>query len=109
MASTSVQAKLYAVRYEYVADALEKRKPYRQDHLALINKESEKGNVILAGAVGNPPTGGLLIFRNLSFDEIDQVIKKDPYVVNGVVMKYTIQPYMAVVGDSVLANDLIKI
>ena len=109
MASTSIQAKLYAVRYEYVVDALEKRKPYRQDHLSLINKESEKGNVILAGATGNPPTGGLLIFRNLSSDEIEKVIKKDPYVVNGVVTKYTIEPYLAVVGDSVLANDLIKI
>lgn len=110
MASTSLpQAKLYALQYDYVPDALEKRKPHREAHLALFSKQVEKGNVVLAGAVDNPPTGGLLIFRNLSANEIEQLVQQDPYVVNGVVQKYTIKPYMAVLGDSLLNNDLIKI
>lgn len=107
--SSSLQPKLYVLQYDYVADALEKRKPYRENHLALINSQAEKGNVVLAGAVGNPPTGGLLIFRNLTPNDIEQVAQKDPYVVNGVVEKYSIKPYIAVVGDSLLSNDLIKV
>ena len=111
MASTSapVQAKLYVLQYVYVENALEKRQPHRQAHLALINKEAEKGNVVLAGAVDNPPNGGLLILRNLTAEAIEQLVRQDPYVINGVVKYYSIKPYMAVVGDALLHNDLIKI
>lgn len=107
--SSSLQPKLYVLQYDYVADALEKRKPYREGHLSMINSQVEKGNVIIAGAVGNPPTGGLLIFRNITPNDIEQIAKQDPYVINGVVSKYSIQPYIAVAGDSLLSNDLIKV
>lgn len=110
MASTgTLQPKLYVLQYDYVVDALEKRKPHREAHLAMIGKQQEKGNVVLAGAVDNPPTGGLLIFRNLSPTDIEQLAQQDPYVINGVVKKYTVKPYMAVVGDDLLNNDLLKI
>jgi len=107
--TTTVKPKIYVLQYDYVDDAFEKRKPHREGHFALIGKQVEKGNLILAGAVDNPPTGGLLIFRNLSPHDIEQLAQQDPYVVNGVVKKYTIKPYMAVIGDSLLNNDLIKI
>jgi uncharacterized protein len=113
MASTAstgtIQPKLYVLQYEYTEDALEKRKPYRTTHLAHIGKYAEKGNVVLAGAVDNPPTGGLLILRNISPTEIEQLAQEDPYVINGVVKKFTVKPYLAVVGDALLNNDLIKI
>jgi uncharacterized protein len=110
MASTSsIQPKLYVVQYDYVADALEKRRPYREAHLSLIDKQVKLGHVVLAGAIDSPPTGGLLILRNLSSNEIEQLVQQDPYVIHGVVMKYTIKPYLAVAGDSLLAKDLINI
>jgi uncharacterized protein YciI len=110
MASTATpQAKLYVLQYDYVADVFEKRKPHREAHLAMISKQTKAGNVVLAGAVDNPPTGGLLIFRNLSQNDVEQLAKQDPYVINGVVKKYTIKPYMAVLGDALLNNDLTKI
>ncbi len=108
MAST-LTPKLYALQYEYVADVLEKRKPYREAHLNHIGKQVENGNVILGGAVGNPPTEALIILRNLSSNDVEQFVQDDPYVINGIVMKYTIRPYIAVVGDSLLKNDMIKI
>jgi len=109
IASTAtLKPKLYVLQYDYVADAFEKRKPHREAHLAMINKQKKNGNVVLAGAIDNPPSGGLLIFRNLSQNDIEQLAQQDPYVINGVVEKYTIKPYMAVVGDALLNNDLIK-
>jgi uncharacterized protein YciI len=63
----------------------------------------------LAGGLGNPPTGGLLIGRNLSLNDIEQLAQQDPYVINDVVKKYTIKPYMTASGDALLNNDLIKI
>ena len=105
----TLQPKLYALQYDYVADALEKRKPHREAHLSFIGEQVKKGNVVIGGALDHPPTGALLILRNLSHDEIEKLAKQDPYVTNGVVLKYTIKPYMAVVGDALLNNDLIKI
>jgi uncharacterized protein YciI len=107
--TAALQPKLYVLQYDYVADSLEKRKPHREAHLAMIGKQNKAGNVVLAGAVDNPPTGGLLIFRNLSPSDIEQLAQQDPYVINGVVKKYTIKPYMAVIGDTLLKNDLVKI
>ena len=111
--STSTNAtpnpKLYILQYDYVPDALEKRMPYREAHLAFIGKHVENGNVILGGAIDNPPTGGLIILRHLSVQNVEQLARQDPYVINGIVKQYTIKPYMAVVGDSLLKNDLIKI
>ncbi|CAF0761595.1 unnamed protein product [Rotaria sordida] len=113
MASTSstgtIKPKLYLLQYDYVANVIEKRKPYREAHLAHMGKQVEKGNVVLGGAFDNPPAGGLIILRNLSIDDIEQIAQQDPYVTNGIVTKYTIKPYMAVVGDALLSNDLIKI
>jgi uncharacterized protein YciI len=31
--------------------------------------------------------------------EIEDFVRKDPYVVNGLVPSYTIRPYMVVAGD----------
>jgi len=105
----SISPKLYIVQYEYVENVLEKRAPYREAHLAHAGKQLQNGNLILGGALDHPPTGALLIFRNLKPDEIEPFIKQDPYVINGIVTKYTIKPYIAVVGDLSLKDDLIKI
>jgi uncharacterized protein YciI len=110
MASTGgIQPKLYVLQYDYVDDLIKKRAPYREAHLVLMRKLIDKGNIVLAGAVDDPPTGGLLIFRNLSRNDVEQLAQQDPYVINGLVKKYTIKPYMAVLGDALLNNDLVKI
>lgn len=105
----TITPKLYVVQYEFVENVLEKRAPYRADHLALFRKQVESGNMIIGGAVDHPPTGSLTIFRNLTASEIEQIVQQDPYVINGVVKNYTIKPYIAVAGDPVLNNDLLKV
>ncbi len=109
VSTATLQPKLYVLQYDYVADSLEKRKLHLEAHLALIDKQIKTGNVVLAGPLGNPPTGGLLIFRNLSPTDIEQLAQQDPFLINGIVEKYTIKPYMAVAGDALLNKDLIKI
>jgi uncharacterized protein YciI len=106
---TSISPKLYIVQYDYVENVMEKRAPFREAHLAHLGKQVERGNMILGGTVNQPPTGALLIFRNLKIDDIEQVIHEDPYVINGIVTKYTINPYIAVAGDPLLKYDLIKV
>ena len=105
----TITPKLYVLQYEFVENALEKRAPFREAHLVIFRKQVESGNVIIGGAVEHPPTGSITIFRNLKADEIEQVVQQDPYVINGIVKNYTIKPYIAVAGDPVLNDDLIKI
>jgi uncharacterized protein YciI len=105
----SITPKLYILQYEYVKNVLEKRAPYRQDHLTHFGKQVQSGNVILGGAVDNPPTGALMIFRTIKSDEIEEFAQQDPYVINGIVTKYTIKPYIAVMGDALLKDDILKL
>jgi uncharacterized protein YciI len=105
----SVTPKLYILKNDYVENALEKRAPYREAHIAHIRRQVETGNVIIAGAIDYPPTGALIIFRNLTPNDIEQIVQQDPYFINGIVTKYTIKPYIAVAGDPLLKDDLIKV
>jgi len=105
----SITPKLYVLHYDYVENALEKRAPYREGHLAVLGKQVQNGNVIISGALDHPPTGALIIFRNLTPKDIEEIVQQDPYVINGIVTKYTIKPFIAVIGDNSLKDDLIKI
>jgi uncharacterized protein YciI len=105
----TVTPKLFILQYEYVENVLEKRAPYREAHLAVFGKQIQDGNVIIGGTIDYPPKGALSIFRNLTSEDIEQIVQQDPYFINGIVTKYTIKPYIAVIGDDSLKNDLIKI
>ena len=103
-----ITPKLYILQYEYVENALEKRAPFRPAHLAYFAKQDATGNVVLGGAIDHPPTGALTIFRNITAEDIEQIAQQDPYVINGIVTKYTVKPYIAVGGDPLLKDDLIQ-
>ncbi len=105
----TVTPKLYVLQYEYVENVLEKRAPFREAHLAVFGKQVQDGNIVIGGTINYPPTGAMTIFRNLTSDGVDEIVKQDPYYINGLVTNYTIKPYIAVVGDDVLKNDLIKV
>lgn len=105
----TITPKLYVLQYEYVENILEKRAPFREAHLAVFGKQVQAGNIIIAGAVDHPPTGALTIFRHLTPNDIEQIIQQDPYVINGLVTKHTIKPFIAVTGDDLLKDDLLKI
>lgn len=105
----TITPKLFVLQYEFVENALEKRAPHREAHLAIFRKQVESGNVIIGGAVEHPPTSSLTIFRNLKAEDIEQIVQQDPYVTNGVVKNYTIKPYIAVAGDPALKDDLLKV
>ena len=55
---------LQILHYEYVPDMVEKRKPHREAHLDLIKRCHGDDRLVMAGAVGDPPYGGLLVFRS---------------------------------------------
>jgi uncharacterized protein YciI len=85
---------LQLLHYEYVPDAVEKRKPYRDAHLALIGEYHGDGRIVMAGAVGDPPSGGLLVFRDATDAEAFAAV--DPYVESGLVTSWRVEPWTVV-------------
>ena len=85
---------LQILQYEYVPDIAEKRTPHRQAHLDLIAAYHGDGRIVMAGAVGDPPHSGLLVFR--SADDASAFADEDPYGAAGLVVKATVDPWTVV-------------
>jgi uncharacterized protein YciI len=85
---------LQILQYEYVPDMAEKRTPHRQGHLDLIAAYHGDGRIVMAGAVGDPPSAGLFVFR--AADAAQAFVDEDPYGAAGLVVKSTIQPWTVV-------------
>jgi uncharacterized protein YciI len=79
--------------YEYVADMAERRGPYREAHLERIRAEQAAGRVVMAGALGNPPSGGAIVFKGVTPDHVEEFVVADPYVEAGLVMTWRTLPW----------------
>lgn len=86
----------WILRYTTTPDYLERRAAFREAHLALAWAAADSGDLILGGAVGDPPESALLLFANevaaRAFAEAD------PYVANGLVARWEVLPWNTVVG-----------
>lgn len=88
---------LYALFYEYVPDILERRAPYREEHLAHARAWKEQGRLDSAGALGSPPEGALFIFDVDDPEVIEAFVRADPYVAAGLVTNWRVQQWTVVV------------
>ncbi len=86
----------FLLTYDYVADVLERRPPYREEHLALVGAWKEDGRVLMAGPLGDPPTGAALVFQVDDPAEIDEFVASDPYVSAGIVTSHRVQRWTLV-------------
>jgi uncharacterized protein YciI len=84
--------------YEFVEgdDIVERRAPYREAHIGQIREWSADGRVLMAGALGDPPRGGLLVFDVEDPAEVESFARADPYVTNGLVASWRIEPWSVV-------------
>jgi uncharacterized protein YciI len=77
--------------YEYVAGMAERRVPHREAHLAQIREQLAGGQLVMAGALGDPPTGGAFVFRDVPREHIEAFVAADPYVAAGLVPSHRIE------------------
>ncbi|HEU4383182.1 MAG TPA: YciI-like protein [Anaeromyxobacteraceae bacterium] len=84
--------------YELVPDYLSRRGEFRDEHLTLAWQAVERGELVLAGAVGDPPDTALLLFQGDSPGAAERFARADPYVRNGLVARWRVRPWTTVVG-----------
>ena len=82
--------------YDYVENALEARAPHRAAHLEQIQRYLGEGSLTIAGALGDPPHGGLLVFAGDDPAVAERFAGEDPYVSGGVVTKWRVEPWTVV-------------
>jgi uncharacterized protein YciI len=88
----------YLLAYEVVDDYVARRQRFREDHLRLLREAHARGELAMAGAVGDPPDGALLVFRAPDDTVAARFAQLDPYVVHGLVTRWTVRPWAVVVG-----------
>ncbi|HVB85570.1 MAG TPA: YciI-like protein [Candidatus Dormibacteraeota bacterium] len=90
----------FALIYELVDDYLARRGAFRQEHLGLACAAHERGEIVMAGALADPPDRALLIFRATDRTVAESFARKDPYVLNGLVKSWEVRPWTVVIGGT---------
>ena len=84
----------------YVVDGfVSRRTASREEHLQLVGKANRRGELLLAGALGDPVDRALLVFRTQDRSIAEDFARNDPYVVNGLVTRWEVQPWAVVIGN----------
>jgi len=89
----------FVLRYDAVVDDyVNRRMPFRAEHLRLLREAHARGEVVMAGAVGENPDGAIIIFRADTPNAAETFAANDPYVKNGLILTWRVQPWNVVVG-----------
>jgi uncharacterized protein YciI len=83
--------------YDYVENVVERRAPFREAHLAYARRCKDEGKLVMAGALGSPPTGAMFVFLVDDPAEIDAFVAADPYVQNDIVTDHRVVPWTVVI------------
>jgi uncharacterized protein len=85
--------------YEAADNYVEKRAPYRAQHLELARAANARGELLLAGALADPPDRAVLVFRAAERAVVEEFARRDPYVVNGAIKRWEVRPWTVVIGN----------
>ena len=88
----------YLLFYEVGEDYPTKRAEFREAHLERAWQASERGELVLGGALANPMDGAVLLFKGDSPEVAERFAKSDPYVTNGLVRRWYVREWTTVAG-----------
>lgn len=90
----------FALFYDVVDDFVARRTPFRPEHLRLAGEAHNRGDIVLAGALTEPADTALIVLHCADKSIAENFARRDPYVVNGLVKKWTVRPWTVVVGQT---------
>ena len=88
----------YVLFYKTEDNYIERRAPYRMEHLSLAQQAFENGTLVMAGAYADPPDGALLVFKGDDPSVAENFAKNDPYVKNGIIKEWHVRNWTVVIG-----------
>jgi uncharacterized protein len=94
--------KHYLLFYEAADDYVTRRSEHRAQHLAKAWKASQRGELLLAGALADPIDGAVLLFKGQSPGVAEDFARADPYVTSGAVKRWYVREWTTVVGDEAM-------
>ncbi len=85
--------------YDLAPDYLDRRGEFRDEHLKLAWEAQARGELVIAGALGDPADKAVLMFSCDSSEPVQMFAAKDPYVTHGLVRAFHVRQWNTVVGD----------
>ena len=89
----------YLLFYEVGEDYVVRRAEFRDLHLAKGWAASDRGELVLGGALANPVDGAVLLFKGDSPAVAENFANSDPYVLNGLVKRWYVREWTTVAGE----------
>jgi uncharacterized protein len=89
----------YLLFYEVAEDYVSRRAEFRDAHLQKAWEASERGELVLGGALSNPVDGAVLLFRGDSAEVAEKFARSDPYVTSGAVKRWHVREWTTVAGE----------
>jgi uncharacterized protein YciI len=90
----------YILFYQAVENYVEKRAPYREEHLKYAHAAHERGTLVMGGALADPADGAVLVFKGDGPAVAKEFARNDPYVKNGLITEWHVRPWTVVIGGS---------
>ena len=91
----------FILLYEVVDDYVKKRAPFREEHLRIADEAVEKGQLLLGGAFDNPVDGAALVFKADDRSVVEDFVRNDPYVKNGLITNWKVREWTVVIGSAI--------
>jgi len=88
----------YILFYRTVENYVEKRIPYREQHLAYGKAAHARGDLVMAGALADPAGCAVLVFKGEGPSVAEAFARNDPYVLNGLITEWKVRPWIVVIG-----------
>jgi hypothetical protein len=84
--------------YKTVENYVEKRAPYRPEHLGYANAAHARGEIVMAGALAEPADSAIFVFKADSPAVAEDFARNDPYVKAGLIKEWSVRPWTVVIG-----------
>ena len=93
------QQMIHILTYTFSPNYLKARTPHRANHFKHLTPFIDRNELLLGGATKENSPEGILIFNQLSKQEIITFADADPYIINKVATSYTIIQWNVVAGS----------
>ena len=89
----------YLLFYKTVDNYVERRAPYRPEHLGYANAARARGEIVMAGALADPADAAVFVFKADSPALVEDFARNDPYVRAGLIKEWSVRPWTVVIGS----------